>query len=554
MLLNTLDRLGELNPQWFRELKGRLKPRNVWLTIGLSIVAQIILLKIFTDLLPADAGYPGNYALMNSGGINPIKDAAGHFVPNWAKWWQDIFRLINWALPYAITVPAVYLLTMDIQQEETRGTLNFVRLSPQSARTILLGKLMGVPALVYLGVATLVPLHVVAAIGAGGAALSFLVSYYLLIGVGSYLLFSVALLLGCLTKPQAKLGAQFASGQSLAVVLLVIFVVLPLYLNWNVFTAWHTVAPYLWYATYAIDDAGDLPQWFYLSLKNPWVAHAFTLTNLLMASHWVWQALNRHFHTPNRTLLGKRHSYGLIAYSQVFMLGFCLSDYWQNGTSVAIGLLIAIGVVNVGWFVALMVLLSPGRQTVMDWARYRHDRQGDQAETQRKSLLHDLLWNDRSPALLAIVANLLLSSAILLPWVLTFANFNERIGGIIGLVFNFTLITLYAVIFQWMMLAKTPKRNSLAIGAVFGAILIVPLVAAMLSLHTVGSPPSGLLLFSPFFWLALEKTSGITMGLSLLAEWVVLVLAVRQLSRSIRQLGTSESQALLSGTGLVNPR
>ena len=553
MLLTALDRLGELNPQWFRELKGRLKPRNVWLTIGVSVISQIILLKIFTDLLPHHGEFPGNYALPDSGGSNPLKDAAGHFITDWAKWWQDIFRLINWALPYGIAVPAVYLLTMDIQQEESRGTLNFVRLSPQSARSILLGKLLGVPVLVYVGVATLLPLHVAAAIGTGGAAIGFLFSYYALIGVGSYLLFSVALLLGCLSKPQAKLGMQLASGQSLAIVLLVMFVVMPLYLNWNVFTAWKSVAPYLWYSTRDLEDVGAWPQWFYLSLKNPWVAHAFTITNLLMASHWVWQALNRHFHTPNRTLLGKRQSYGLVAYSQVLLLGFGLSSYWQDRDSVSIGLLIAICIVNIGWFVTLMVLLSPSRQTVIDWARYRHDRQADPGQPQRRSLLYDLLWNDRSPAVLAIMANLLLSSAILLPWILTFANGHERQGGIIGLVFNFTLITLYAVIFQWVLLAKTPKRSSLAIGTVFAAILMMPLIASMLALHTVGTPPSGLLLFSPFFWLALEKASGITVGLSLLAEWVALFWVGRQLAQSIRRLGTSESQALLSGTGLARP-
>jgi hypothetical protein len=542
MLLTTLDRIGELNPQWFRELKGRLQPRHVWLTIGISIIAQVILLKIFTDLLPREAVYSGNYA----------QAAAGQYLTNWPKWWQDIFRLINWMLPYALTVPAVYLLTMDIQQEESRGTLNFVRLSPQSARTILLGKLLGVPALVYLGVATWLPLHVIAAIGTGGAALGFLVSYYTLIGAGSYLLFSLALLLGCLTKPSAKLGVQFASGQSLIIVLLVIFVAAPFYLNWNVFTAWKSVAQYLYY-TRDLEYAGTWPQWFYLSLKNPWVAHCFTLTNLLMVSHWVWQALNRHFHTPNRTLLGKRQSYGLVAYSQVLMLGFCLSSYWQDRNSVSIGLLIAICLVNIGWFVALMVVLSPERQTVIDWARYRHDRQGDPGQPQRHSLFHDLLWNDRSPAVLAIVANLLLSSAILLPWILTFANFTERLSGIIGLVFNFTLITLYAVIFQWVLLAKTPKRGSLAIGAVFVAILIVPLVVTLLSLNTVGPPPSGLLLLSPFFWLALEKAAGITVGLSLLAEWVALLWVGGQLTQAIRRLGASESQALLSGTELARP-
>jgi hypothetical protein len=555
MLSAVIDRLGEFNPQLFRELKGRLKPRHVWLTIGVAIVVQIIFLKCFVDLLPyVDSGqvHRTTYALRTSTG--KFLTDGGLYITNWQKWWQDIFRLINWALPYIITVPSVYLLTMDVQQEESRGTLNFVRLSPQSARSILLGKLLGVPALVYLGVLTLLPLHIVAAVGTGGAALSFLISYYILIGVGSYVLFSLALLLGCLTKPQPKLGAQYASGVSLAFVLLVIFVIAPLYINWNVYTAWHAVGQFLWFSAYSLRDSTDFPQWFYLSLKHPGVAHMFTLTNLIMASHWIWQALKRHFHTPNRTLLGKPQSYGLVAYFQVLMLGFCLSRYWEDQYSAVIGLAITICLINVGWFIWLTMLLSPERQTVMDWARYRHQQSPDQGQPgQQRSLLHELLWNDRSPATVAIMVNLLLASAILLPWILTFDHLEHRLMALMGLVFNATLISLYALIFQWVMLAKTAKRGSLAVGSVFAAILAAPLGTFFLALGTVGTPPTGLLFFSPFFWLALDKASAVTVGMSLLAEWVALIWVGRQLTRSIQRLGASESQTLLSGTGLVRP-
>ena len=47
MFLTFLDRLGTWNPQLLRELKGRLKPRNVIITIALSGVSQMIVFGFF---------------------------------------------------------------------------------------------------------------------------------------------------------------------------------------------------------------------------------------------------------------------------------------------------------------------------------------------------------------------------------------------------------------------------------------------------------------------------------------------------------------------------
>ena len=52
----------------------------------------------------------------------------------------------------ALLVMGTYLLIADLSREERRGTLNFIRMSPESAKNILLGKLLGVPILVYFTV------------------------------------------------------------------------------------------------------------------------------------------------------------------------------------------------------------------------------------------------------------------------------------------------------------------------------------------------------------------------------------------------------------------
>ena len=44
MQLNILDRVGDWNAQLFREIKGRLKVRNVALTVAISLVSQLLLL------------------------------------------------------------------------------------------------------------------------------------------------------------------------------------------------------------------------------------------------------------------------------------------------------------------------------------------------------------------------------------------------------------------------------------------------------------------------------------------------------------------------------
>ncbi|MDB9465969.1 hypothetical protein PN480_15090 [Dolichospermum circinale CS-1225] len=41
MLLNFIDRVGELNPQLFRELKGRLKGFNLIISMGSSLLLQL---------------------------------------------------------------------------------------------------------------------------------------------------------------------------------------------------------------------------------------------------------------------------------------------------------------------------------------------------------------------------------------------------------------------------------------------------------------------------------------------------------------------------------
>ena len=52
MKLNWIDWLGDTNPQLLRELKGRLKPRNLFITVTISLLGQFLLFMFFQNDLP----------------------------------------------------------------------------------------------------------------------------------------------------------------------------------------------------------------------------------------------------------------------------------------------------------------------------------------------------------------------------------------------------------------------------------------------------------------------------------------------------------------------
>jgi hypothetical protein len=52
MALNLVNQVGEWNPQLFREIKGRLKPRNILIAVTLSLVGQMLVLMSFASQLP----------------------------------------------------------------------------------------------------------------------------------------------------------------------------------------------------------------------------------------------------------------------------------------------------------------------------------------------------------------------------------------------------------------------------------------------------------------------------------------------------------------------
>ena len=76
--------------------------------------------------------------------------------------WLDLFIILSIIGTISLLVVGTYLLIADLIREESRGTLNFIRQTPQSAHNILLGKVLGVPVLLYIFILLLFPLHLMA--------------------------------------------------------------------------------------------------------------------------------------------------------------------------------------------------------------------------------------------------------------------------------------------------------------------------------------------------------------------------------------------------------
>ena len=217
MVVNFVNQVGEWNPQWFRELKGRLKPRNILIAVTISLLGQLLLLMAYSSQLPVVdgknivqsrycTGVGRQYTLPTC-----ITDSFGGFVIDWSLWWKDVFSCLSVTAIFALLVVGTYMLISDLSKEEQRGTLNFLRLAPQSGRSILTGKLLGVPILLYLVGVLALPLHFVAGLSAQ-IPVTQILGFYGVLAASCLLFYSAALLFGLVGTWLGGFQAWLGSG------------------------------------------------------------------------------------------------------------------------------------------------------------------------------------------------------------------------------------------------------------------------------------------------------------------------------------------------------
>lgn len=553
-MINWLDRVGDWNPQLMRELKGRLKSRNLLIAGSISLVGQSFLFLLAQTQLPTAIpnrldDIQNKYCTGTSneyGDPNCLQDALGNFVINWQVWWLELFLWLSMIGVFALLVAGTYLLISDLAYEERRGTLNFIRLSPQSPESILVGKLLGVPILLYFVAVLAVPLHLWAGLAAQISLIRIL-SFYGVLLTGCFFFYSAALLFSLVSTWLG--GFQALLGSGVVLILLVNASLRPIegFLGdlLKLFSP-SLILQYLIAATglnpvfsFSYLKVQDL-QWFSLPLGVGTLSVASSLVlNYGLWTYWSWQALKRRFPNPSKAVLSKRQSYLLVACFEVVLLGFAVVSKSSDELLVNFQILL---VINLLLFLSLIVALTPGRQTLQDWARYRR-QQAFSRNLWNRLLRSDLVWGEKSPALVAIAINLAIASIILIPWIV-FSQDSHKLQVCLSLVISCNLTLIYAAITQLIMLMPLQKQSLWVIGTL-GVVIGLPTVIVFF-LFSAPSKTSGLWLVTPFAGFAIEYASATTVFLALLGQWSILTLLTLPITRQLRKAGESASKTLFA--------
>jgi hypothetical protein len=628
MISNLMDKIGDWNPQLLRELKGRLKPLNVAIAIGISLLGQLVTFLYQLSSYPDDkyslkAEYCRlaksyttqeseiyqkisllNQKISNARFSKPsapglVKDLEAqlavankqssefqnffnhNYCPqnqiDFPLWWRDhweyIFLTLSVVFIFTLLVAGTYLLINDLGKEERRGTLNFIRLSPQPESSILSGKILGVPILIYIIVLAALPLHFLAGHSAKIAS-SYILSYYAVMAACCTLFFSAALLFGISCRWFSGFLPWLGSGTVLIFLIMTITLVSSSGARLDNSMAWlrlfspfditNYLFPHLYRYGYNnnIKPLSEL-QFFYIPIgKNVVSVVGWHLSYYGLCIWGIWQSLQRSFRNPNASVLNKVQSYVLVAFCQVMMWGFTLqylqsSEYGKNANKIydlngQIGNNIpAIALCNIVLIFGLIAVLAPHRQTIQDWARYRHHA------ARKSTLFADLLAGEKSPALVATAINLIFITVPLAVWVVLSLSLNARdsynirwlindIGrmkALLGLALFLILMMIYTTIAQRMLLMKTSKRSLWAIGSLSALIIVPPMILQILSAQP--SRYATLWLFSTFPWAGLPYSGTLTVFAALAVQMSILVLLNFQLTKKVIAEGESATKALL---------
>ena len=561
---NFVDRLGNWNPQFLREIKGRIKTRNVFLAIFISLLSQFLLLLYFqmqvvtknaVNAIPTITNRycTGKDIYVNNPTRVCLQDDLGNYIINWELWFRDIFTWLSVIGCFTILVAGTYLIISDLANEQRRETLNFIRLSPQSPQSILLGKMLGVPMLLYLAVFLAIPLHLWSGLAANIPLVEIFSFYAVIIGA-CILYYSGALLFGLVGSWLSGFQAWLGSGA------VFVFIILPrigifsgIQQSEHPLVVLNLINPVSLIPHFSIDYSFKplYPQlaslrWFSIPLGANFVATVgFVLLIDAMVTWFIWKSLQRCFRDQNATILSKGQSYLLTSLFAVVTIGFA---NWQelifaqpkiNYTMYGnIGSLLFF---NLWLFLYLIAALNPHRQTLYDWARYRHIYSFKQFGNSK--LIKDLIWSEKSPGLVAIALNAIIAIAALSLFILLSGiPFNKVMPAFLSLIFAVNLAMIYAGLAQLMLLMKTEQRVLWATGAV-GAVMILPLVIVAMLFSNPGNNTIAWL-FSIIAPLLMLYPTGYpesftSVFLALLCQWMIIGLLVFLLMQQLRKAGDS---------------
>jgi hypothetical protein len=491
-----IDSVGDWNPQLFRELKGRLSGNTLIFTLIGSVAIQLGFGLLVVD---------------------------GKF--------QVGFEILNWLLPIVLMMGAIYTLVSDISKEEKAGTLNFIRLSPQSARDIFIGKILGVPILVYLTVLLWLPQHLVLAI-ASGANLGLMLAWYSTIGITTYFCLSIATL-------YAIAGGRFAIVLSL-VLLQPIGAIVSLY-NYYLNSA---IGNATW-LTAAVNPI----QWFYLPIANNiWLFYGFINLAFLSICHWIWVMLDRYYINPKSTSFTKQQSYWLTLTAQIWLFGLALPmlTHYSDNTPDAVfsELMIFSGVGNFLIFISIPLII-PSKQAMQDWSRYKRSHvTSTQKHWWKRDIVQDLLWHDRSPSVVAMAVNLTIPAIIYSVCAIVFLHDLGLLAKLTISIAISTILTLICTVIANLLSLRSSNTKQGGVLSLLGLVVFLPLGGSVLAMMYPLTKQFGtnLLLFSPMFSLGILQLSSLEICFDIIGQLAILAGCTKLLQGKLQKLGASESQ------------
>jgi hypothetical protein len=561
MKFNLINQLGDWNPQLLRELKGRLQPRNAWLATLISLFGQFIIVLSFQIQLPTHSVGLQYYTNKYCTGVDKsyyeeplcLKDGFDNFIINWQLWSLDIFTSLSLIGCFTLLVAGSYLLINDLAKEEKRQTLNFIRLSPQSPQSILSGKILGVPILLYLVIFLAVPLHLWLGFSAKIPLISIL-SFYTDVVATCFLYYNGSLLFGLVGSWLGGFQAWLGSGVVLGFLFLTHKAIIrempddyPLIIL-RLFNP-SNLTPHS-----ALGDSSTFAKfhWFSLPLgESFFTTVGFSLLINGLGTYCIWQSLQRCFRDESATILSKKQSYLLTSGFALITIG-CAN--WQElvlkefpRPQLLYENFVCLFLLDFGLFLYLIMALNPHRQTLQDWARYRkiysYQQLGD------GKLVKDLIWGEKSPGLLAIALNAMIAITSLSIFILLcHVPLDYKLPAFFSLALAGSLAMLYAALAQLVLLMKNQHRVFWATGIVGAAIVLPAIIVAMFSSYA--NHNSFLWLFSiaaPILVISPDgkSLSAMTLFVAIISHWTIAGLLLFQLTRQLKKAGESATKALL---------
>ena len=584
-LQHYLNYLGDLNPQFLREIKGKLKPKNIIITVVTAVFVQLAIAIAFLSRLPdvnysaarssSRIGFPAidqasryciasitdkDYYSYNSALC--YKDLQNHWVINWQLFWFDIFTTLSIIGITLLLLLGIYFLINNAKTEHKQGAINFIRLSPQSASSILIGKVLGVPILLYLFIALGLPLHTVAAIQSGISG-SLLIAFDLAVIASCGLFYSLGLLISFILPKSANslitamvVGVFFLCTTILntykydfhtSTVLDWLLIFNPynliLYLGKNTGIAYH----YFNYADLLPDSmrqAQNIEPILYSNLlfygQALWqkigVGIGLVIANYCLWTYWIWQSLTRRFSSLENTVINKKQSYWITGYFVAIALGFSLQTkkFYIAENIALLQFLLTL------FIVGLTFALTPQRQTLENWARYRH-----QFKNKSTILWHELVFGEKSPSTVALAINVLIVTLYVVPSFFFFLNLEKSRFVLWSVIVSISVALLYSVIAQLILITKGKNRVAIAFGTTVLLTFAMPIL--MLTAEILPHSYSLVWLFTPFSFPILEYTAFSTIATAILGQWLAIILVSLQITRKLRQAGRSQTYKMFNG-------